>query len=113
MPLLEPVESADRTQQIHGIEATPRTARHAGPSPEGFLSAPHRQALRAVALRAPRSAGGETEARIGPALTCPKPQTAVAMNFSDDPMMGLSCDRFSGPATARLQTLALRATMLR
>jgi uncharacterized protein YcbK (DUF882 family) len=42
-----------------------------------------------------------------------KPQTAVAMNFSDDPMMGLSCDRFSGFATVRLQTLALRATTLR
>jgi uncharacterized protein YcbK (DUF882 family) len=42
-----------------------------------------------------------------------KPQMAVAMNFSDDPMMGLSCDRFSGSATARLQTLALRATTLR
>jgi len=42
-----------------------------------------------------------------------KPQTAVAMNFSDDPMMGLSCERFSGSATARLQTLALRATTLR
>ena len=42
-----------------------------------------------------------------------KPQSAVAMNFSDDPMMGLSCDRFSGSATVRLQTLALRATTLR
>jgi uncharacterized protein YcbK (DUF882 family) len=42
-----------------------------------------------------------------------KPQSAVAMSFSDDPMMGLSCDRFSGSATVKLQTLALRATTLR
>ena len=33
-----------------------------------------------------------------------KPQTAVAMDFSDDPMMGMTCDRFSGSATAKLPT---------
>jgi len=42
-----------------------------------------------------------------------KPQTAVAMNFSDDPMMGLSCDRFSGSATARLETTSFRTAVLR
>ena len=42
-----------------------------------------------------------------------KPQIAVAMSFSDDPMMGLSCDRFSGAATARLETTSLRAAVLR
>jgi uncharacterized protein YcbK (DUF882 family) len=42
-----------------------------------------------------------------------KPQIAVAMNFADDPMMGLSCDRFSGPATAKLETTSLRAAVLR
>jgi len=42
-----------------------------------------------------------------------KPQIAVAMNFSDDPMMGLSCDRFSGSATARLETTSLRTAVLR
>jgi hypothetical protein len=35
-----------------------------------------------------------------------KPQTAIAMTFSDDPMMGMSCDRFTGSATARLDTLS-------
>jgi len=40
-----------------------------------------------------------------------KPQTAVAMNFSDDPLMGLSCDRFSGSATARLETTSFRTVL--
>ena len=42
-----------------------------------------------------------------------KPQIAVAMDFSDDPMMGLSCDRFSGSATAKLPTTSLRTAALR
>ena len=33
-----------------------------------------------------------------------KPQTAIAMTFSEDPMMGMTTDRFSGSATARLAT---------
>ncbi|PDT89992.1 ATP-binding protein [Bradyrhizobium sp. Y36] len=33
-----------------------------------------------------------------------KPQAVVAMGFADDPMQGLSCDSFSGSATAKLQT---------
>ena len=33
-----------------------------------------------------------------------KPQSAVAMSFSDDPQMGLQCDRFTGSATATLTT---------
>jgi hypothetical protein len=33
-----------------------------------------------------------------------KPQAAVAMSFSDDPQMGLLCDRFTGSATATLVT---------
>ena len=33
-----------------------------------------------------------------------KPQAAVAMTFSDDPMMGMTCDRFTGSATATLAT---------
>jgi uncharacterized protein YcbK (DUF882 family) len=31
-----------------------------------------------------------------------KPASAVVMAFADDPLMGLSCDRFSGPAVAPL-----------
>jgi uncharacterized protein YcbK (DUF882 family) len=33
-----------------------------------------------------------------------KPQAAVAMTFSGDPMMGMTCDRFTGSATAVLAT---------
>jgi uncharacterized protein YcbK (DUF882 family) len=33
-----------------------------------------------------------------------KPQAAIAMTFSDDPMMGMTCDRFTGSATAVLAT---------
>jgi hypothetical protein len=33
-----------------------------------------------------------------------KPQSVIAMGFSDDPMMGMSCDSFSGSAMARLET---------
>jgi hypothetical protein len=33
-----------------------------------------------------------------------KPQAAIVMGFSDDPQMGLACDRFTGSATARLTT---------
>jgi hypothetical protein len=44
-----------------------------------------------------------------------KPQTSVAMTFSDDPMMGMTCDRFSGTATAVLATqpFAVRTASLR
>jgi uncharacterized protein YcbK (DUF882 family) len=33
-----------------------------------------------------------------------KPQSAIAMSFSDDPQMGLTTDRFSGSAATRLET---------
>jgi len=44
-----------------------------------------------------------------------KPQAAVAMAFSDDPMMGMTCDRFTGSATAKLttQSFVLRTAALR
>jgi uncharacterized protein YcbK (DUF882 family) len=44
-----------------------------------------------------------------------KPQAVVAMGFSDDPLIGLSCDRFSGAAIAPLatQTFVLRTASLR
>jgi uncharacterized protein YcbK (DUF882 family) len=33
-----------------------------------------------------------------------KPQATVAMRFSDDPMLGMSCDRFSGSAITTIET---------
>jgi hypothetical protein len=33
-----------------------------------------------------------------------KPQAVIAMTFSEDPMMGMTCDRFAGSATAQLPT---------
>ena len=33
-----------------------------------------------------------------------KPQASIIMNFSDDPMTGMTCDRFSGSVTSRLDT---------
>jgi uncharacterized protein YcbK (DUF882 family) len=44
-----------------------------------------------------------------------KPQAAIAMTFSDDPMMGMTTDRFSGSATAKLttQSFSLRTASLR
>lgn len=33
-----------------------------------------------------------------------KPHAVIAMGFADDPMQGLSCETFSGSATAKLQT---------
>jgi hypothetical protein len=33
-----------------------------------------------------------------------KPQAIVAMGFTDDPMLGMACDQFAGPATVRLET---------
>ncbi|MFB6451074.1 DUF882 domain-containing protein [Bradyrhizobium tunisiense] len=33
-----------------------------------------------------------------------KPRAVIAMGFVDDPMQGLSCDSFSGSATAKLET---------
>jgi uncharacterized protein YcbK (DUF882 family) len=36
-----------------------------------------------------------------------KPRTTVAMSFSDDPMMGMSTDHFSGSSTVRLTTASL------
>jgi uncharacterized protein YcbK (DUF882 family) len=43
-----------------------------------------------------------------------KPQAALAMSFSDDPMMGMDCDHFSGSATIRLETISfgLRTALL-
>jgi len=44
-----------------------------------------------------------------------KPQTIVAMTFSDDPTLGLVADRFTGSATARLETksFVMRTAALR
>jgi len=44
-----------------------------------------------------------------------KPQISIAMTFSDDPMMGMTCDRFTGSATAKLSTksFVLRTAALR
>jgi hypothetical protein len=44
-----------------------------------------------------------------------KPDTAIAMGFSDDPMMGMACDHFSGSATAVLatQSFVMRTAALR
>lgn len=44
-----------------------------------------------------------------------KPQAVIAMGFVDDPMQGLSCDSFSGSATAKLETTSfvMRTAALR
>jgi uncharacterized protein YcbK (DUF882 family) len=44
-----------------------------------------------------------------------KPDTAIAMGFTDDPMMGMACDHFSGSATATLatQSFVMRTAALR
>jgi uncharacterized protein YcbK (DUF882 family) len=44
-----------------------------------------------------------------------KPQAVIAMSFSDDPMLGMSCDRFTGSAVTTLQTTSfvLRTAFLR
>jgi hypothetical protein len=44
-----------------------------------------------------------------------KPQAIVAMTFSDDPQLGLVCDRFTGSATATLatQSFVMRTASLR
>jgi uncharacterized protein YcbK (DUF882 family) len=41
-----------------------------------------------------------------------KPQAAITMGFSADPMMGLTCDQFSGSAIAKLETTSLRTAVL-
>jgi uncharacterized protein YcbK (DUF882 family) len=44
-----------------------------------------------------------------------KPQAAISMTFSEDPMMGMTCDRFTGSATTQLptQSFVLRTAALR
>jgi uncharacterized protein YcbK (DUF882 family) len=44
-----------------------------------------------------------------------KPASSVAMSFSDDPLLGMSVDHFSGSATAKLEmtSFSLRTAMLR
>ncbi len=44
-----------------------------------------------------------------------KPQAIVAMTFSDDPQLGMVCDRFTGSATAKLatQSFVMRTAALR
>jgi hypothetical protein len=44
-----------------------------------------------------------------------KPRAAVAMGFSADPLMGMTCDRFTGSATVQLptQSFVMRTAALR
>jgi uncharacterized protein YcbK (DUF882 family) len=44
-----------------------------------------------------------------------KPQSAIAMGFSDDPLMGMVCDQFTGSATVTLttQSFVMRTASLR
>jgi hypothetical protein len=44
-----------------------------------------------------------------------KPRAVIAMGFADDPMQGLSCDSFTGSATAKLETASfvMRTAALR
>jgi Bacterial protein of unknown function (DUF882) len=44
-----------------------------------------------------------------------KPSSSITMGFSDDPMLGMSIDHFSGSATARLEmtSFTLRTALLR
>ena len=44
-----------------------------------------------------------------------KPQSVIAMEFSEDPLMGLNCEQFSGSATATLttQSFVMRTASLR
>ncbi len=42
-----------------------------------------------------------------------KPETAVAMTFSNDPAMGMICERFTGPAVTPLTTTSFRTAALR
>jgi len=44
-----------------------------------------------------------------------KPPAVIAMTFSEDPMMGMTCDRFTGSATAQLptQSFVMRSAALR
>jgi hypothetical protein len=44
-----------------------------------------------------------------------KPPAIVAMTFSDDPQLGIVCDRFTGSATATLatQSFVMRTASLR
>ena len=44
-----------------------------------------------------------------------KPRSVIAMGFSEDPLLGLSCDQFTGSATATLtmQSFVMRTASLR
>jgi hypothetical protein len=44
-----------------------------------------------------------------------KPQATILMSFSDDPMMGLAIDHFSGSAITKIETTSftLRTAMLK
>jgi hypothetical protein len=44
-----------------------------------------------------------------------KPPAVIAMTFSEDPLMGMTCDRFTGSATAQLptQSFVMRTAALR
>ena len=44
-----------------------------------------------------------------------KPASAIAMSFSDDPLLGMSVDHFSGSATTKLEmtSFSLRTALLR
>jgi hypothetical protein len=44
-----------------------------------------------------------------------KPTASIRMGFTDDPMMGLDCDHFSGSALTKLElrSFTLRTALLR
>jgi hypothetical protein len=56
---------------------------------------------------------GDTDLTLMSALFV-KPQAVIAMGFSDDPQPGMSCDQFTGSATATLtmQSFVLRTASL-
>ncbi|MHB8271650.1 DUF882 domain-containing protein [Bradyrhizobium sp.] len=76
--------------------------------------------LRAMILSPSASTAMSVSAMGDPDLTLMrsyfvKPQIAVAMSFSDDPQLGLSSDRFTGAAIAKLatQSFVMRTASLR
>jgi hypothetical protein len=42
-----------------------------------------------------------------------KPNTTVAMGFTDDPQAGMVCDRFTGSAVSNLLTMSFQTASLR
>jgi Bacterial protein of unknown function (DUF882) len=128
VPVPRPVRPASVMRDPNAATGINSIARKGAQGEDGFVATSNRLAgtkgndiWMRVMMLAPSVGGSMSVTVLGDAdLTLMrayfvKPLAVIAMTFSEDPMMGVSCDRFSGSAIPRLETTSfvLRTASLR